>query len=349
MSQSESAVPVRSPFTARRKSVGSSSEWTRKSYLQSEDGPVVIAAVEDLDLMAWTQQNTSSLKDMIEKHGAVLLRGFAVKTVEAFRNFVLALSPNMLEYKERSSPRHKVQADIYTSTDYPAHQSIFFHNENSYQFIWPMKICFFCSLPAEHGGETPIADVRRVYRRLSPKTIQRFEEKCCMYVRNFDEALGLSWQEVFQTSDRLQVDEYCKDNGITCEWKENNGLRTRAIRPAVAVHPRTGERVWFNHVAFFHISTLDASIRDGLLAAMPEPDLPANSYYGDGSSVEEDVIEEIRSAYRSESVSFPWKKGDILAVDNMLTAHSRNPFVGERKILVGMAEPYSRRQDLEAL
>ncbi|SRR6266700_251843 len=342
MSQPETNMPGRVPFSARRKAMGSSAEWIKRSYLKSEDGPVVISPIEQLDLLVWTQQNSMLLKSLMETHGAVLLRGFGVDAVETFNRFVLALSPDMLEYKERSSPRHKVQANIYTSTDYPAHQSIFFHNENSYQCTWPMKIFFYCHVPAAQGGETPIADVRKIYRRLSPITVQRFEEKQCMYVRNFDEALGLSWQEVFQTSDRLEVEDYCKANGITCEWKENNGLRTRAVRSAIAVHPKTNERVWFNHVAFFHISTLDPSVRDGLLAAMPESDLPANSYYGDGSSIEQDVIEEISSAYRSEAVSFPWQKGDILAVDNMLTAHSRNPFVGERKILVGMAEPYSR-------
>ena len=331
------------PFTARRKQVSSATEWTKKSYLQSESGPVVITPIEALDLVAWSRENASSIRDMIEKQGAVLFRGFVIEAIETFRNFVLTLSPDMLEYKERSSPRHKVQPDIYTSTDYPAHQSIFFHNENSYQFTWPMKICFFCCQPAQQGGETPIADVRKVYKRLSAATIRRFEEKNCMYVRNFDEALGLSWQEVFQTSSQLQVEAYCRDNGIACEWKANNGLRTRAIRPAVAVHPRTGEQVWFNHAAFFHISTLDASIRDGLLSAMAESDLPANSYYGDGSPIEDGVIEEIRSAYHSEAISFPWEKGDILAVDNMLTAHSRNPFSGDRKILVGMAEPFSQQ------
>jgi hypothetical protein len=32
--------------------------------------------------------------------------------------------------------------------------------------------------------------------------------------------------------------------------------------------------------------------------------------------------------------------GDILLVDNMLMGHGRNSFVGPRKVLVAMAEPY---------
>lgn len=342
MSNADSHTAFNTPFAPRRKAISSSSQWIDTSYLQSEDGPVVLTARENLDLISWARQNQALLEQLMQKHGAVLLRGFTVDKVEDFRQFVLALSPDMLEYKERSSPRHKVAADIYTSTDYPAHQSIFFHNENSYQFTWPLKIFFFCHTPAEQGGETPIVDVRKVYRRLSAATLGKFRDKQCMYVRNFDEALGLSWQEVFQTSDQGQVEDYCKANGIMCEWKANNGLRTRAVRPPLAVHPKTGEDIWFNHVAFFHVSTLEPAVRDGLLAAMPESDLPSNSYYGDGTLIEDEVVEEIRQAYRGEAVAFPWQRGDILAADNMLTAHSRNPFAGERKILVGMAEPYTR-------
>ena len=74
---------------------------------------------------------------------------------------------------------------------------------------------------------------------------------------------------------------------------------------------------------------------------MAEEDVPANTYYGDGSPIEPEVLDEIRDAYGSATVSSAWRRGDILLLDNMLTAHSRTPYVGERKILVGMSEPHS--------
>jgi hypothetical protein len=49
----------------------------------------------------------------------------------------------------------------------------------------------------------------------------------------------------------------------------------------------------------------------------------------------------VREAYRQETVTFPWQEGDILMLDNMLVAHGRSPFVGSRKIAVGMSETYS--------
>jgi hypothetical protein len=54
------------------------------------------------------------------------------------------------------------------------------------------------------------------------------------------------------------------------------------------------------------------------------------------------VLDELREAYHRETVTFPWHKGDVLLLDNMLAAHGRSPYTGPRNILVGMAEPVSR-------
>jgi alpha-ketoglutarate-dependent taurine dioxygenase len=163
-----------------------------------------------------------------------------------------------------------------------------------------------------------------------------------MYVRNFNDGFGLSWQAVFQTEDKAKVEEYCREFEIQVEWKEGNRLRTRQIRPAVAKHPMTGDEVWFNHAVFFHISTLEAHMRNVLLAQFGDADLPNNTYYGDGSEIESQIMDELRDAYLQELVSFSWQSGDLLMIDNMLTAHSRAPYTGERRILVAMSAPYLR-------
>jgi alpha-ketoglutarate-dependent taurine dioxygenase len=199
-------------------------------------------------------------------------------------------------------------------------------------------------LAASEGGETPIADIRRIYARVSPSVRERFAERGWMYVRNFGAGFGLPWQSVFQTTDKTIVEEHCRKNGIEFEWKENDGLRTRAIRPAIHRHPRTGETVWFNHATFFHVTTLEPAVREMLRVEFSEIDLPTNSFYGDGSPIEDAVLEELREIYRSEEVVFPWQKDDVLMLDNMLMAHGRRPYAGERKILVGMAEPYGEAE-----
>jgi alpha-ketoglutarate-dependent taurine dioxygenase len=313
-----------------------------------ECGPlplVIEPAVDGLDAAAWADGNRDEIDALLARHGAILFRGFDLRTVAAFERFTGAASTERMEYRDRSSPRHEVGARVYTSTDYPPDQSIFPHNEQSYSLTFPMRLFFFCMTPARQGGRTPIADCRKVQAQLSPETHRRFVEKDWMYVRNFGDGFGLPWQSVFQTDDRRVVEEHCRSTGIECEWKSGDRLRTRQVRPAVACHPRTGENVWFNHLTFFHVSTLAPAVRQALTSTFADEDLPNNTYYGDGSPIEPEVLDELRRAYTSQLVSFDWRAGDVLLIDNMLTAHARDPYVAPRRVLVAMTDPY-RRADL---
>ncbi|HEV2863283.1 MAG TPA: TauD/TfdA family dioxygenase [Pyrinomonadaceae bacterium] len=303
---------------------------------------VVRPAVNGVNLLEWAAGSRDFIEGRLLEHGGLLFRGFSLKGADEFERFIEAVSDEVLEYRERSSPRLHVGGKIYTSTEYPADQSIFVHNENSYQSVFPVKIFFHCATAPAEGGETPIADCRRVLARLSPSVRDRFAEKGWMYVRNFGHGFGLPWQTVFQTTDKAEVEAYCRARGIEVEWKEGDRLRTRAVRPAITRHPRTGEPAWFNHATFFHVSTLEPLIRDALLAEFRTEDLPTNTYYGDGSPIEPSVLEELRQLYREETVSFAWEQGDVMMLDNMLTAHGRRPYAGPRKVLVGMSEPFDR-------
>lgn len=344
---SQAVEPFR-PISVRRKSISVTSEGLVQ--LEPANGtrslPLVVRPlVEGLDLVTWALSHREFLNTHLLQHGGILFRDFYVSSAEVFEQFVVACSAQLLEYRERSSPRTQVSENIYTSTDYPANQSIFLHNENSYQHTWPLKIFFFCLTPSAQGGETPIADCRRVLAHIDVKIRESFREKGWMLVRNFGNGLSLSWQSVFQTEDKSAVEAYCRQAGIETEWRGDQ-LRTRQVRPAIAQHPRTGELTWFNHAAFFHVSTLEPTTREGLLAGLDEEELPTNTYYGDGSRIEPSVLEEIREAYHRETISFTWQKGDILMLDNMLVAHGRRPYSGPRRILVAMAEPFDSTKAL---
>jgi alpha-ketoglutarate-dependent taurine dioxygenase len=335
---------IESLGSVKRKAVNISPEDLIKTeFLQPGNNfPLTIKPnVKGVDLQNWAKNNREFLKAELLKYGAILFRDFKVKSIEEFEQIIAAICGEAMEYRYRASPRTQVGGRIYTSTDYPAEQSIFPHNEHTYSPTFPLKIFFFCMSPAAQGGETPIGSCRKVFERIHPDIRDRFIQKKVMYMRNFGDGFGLPWQTVFQTTDKTKVEEYCKTNGIEVEWKADNRLRTRQVGPAVLKHPQTGEIVWFNHATFFHVSTLESTIRDSLLTNLPEEDLPTNTYYGDGSAIEPSVLAELRAAYQQEMVTFTWEKGDVLMLDNMLSIHARQPFIPPRKILVGMAEAYT--------
>jgi alpha-ketoglutarate-dependent taurine dioxygenase len=324
----------------RRQALALSSERLVKETPYGDEGHVLLVEpTVPVDLALWAKEQKEWLEARLAKHGGILFRGFGIASAPVLDRVIHALAGAPLEYRERSSPRQLVSGGVYTSTEHPAHQPIFLHNENSYQHVWPQRVFFACATPPDTGGETPVADTRRVHARIDPAVRRRFVERGVLYTRTFGDGLGLPWQVVFQTGERAAVEEYCRGAGIECQWADGNRLRTRQVRPAVVHHPRTGEPAWFNHAAFFHVTTLEPSLRDALLSQFAEPDLPHNTYYGDGRAIEPAVLDELRGAYAEATRRFPWRAGDLLLLDNILMAHGREPFTGPRSILVGLAQP----------
>jgi hypothetical protein len=329
------------PEAIRRKPIRANQETLVKESALREEGslPLLLQpALDGVNVKEWVAAHRDEVRQKLLTNGAILFRGFTVGTVAEFEEFMQALAGDLLDYSYRSTPRSQVSGKIFTSTEYPAHQTIPQHNEMSYTRRWPMLVAFFCVEPSPEGGETPIADSRAVFQRLDPAIRERFASKSVMYVRNYGDALDLPWRDVFQTDDPAAAEAFCREAGIDFEWKGEDRLRTAQVCQGVAAHPATGEMVWFNQAHLFHVSSLGREMRDALLqSGGDEP--PRNACYGDGSPIDERDLDQIRAAYDSETIAFPWQKGDILLVDNMLVSHGRRPYRGPRKIVVAMAQP----------
>ncbi|MDH6144764.1 MULTISPECIES: TauD/TfdA family dioxygenase [Kitasatospora] len=291
-----------------------------------------LATVEDP--LEWVTAHREPLRAALRSSGFVLLRG-AAGDVGAFHEVVSAVGGDLLEYTERSTPRSAVSGNIYTSTEYPADQAIPMHNENSYASRWPQLLFFSCQTPPATGGATPIADSRSVLALLPADLRARFADGV-VYTRTYRDGLGLSWEEAFQTADRGAVEQYCTRHGIEFEWVED-GLRTRHRRPATARTAHTGEEVWFNQANLFHVSSLEPEVREALLGVYEEADLPRNAYLADGGSITDEDLMTIASVYDRVALALPYGQGDVLMIDNMLMAHGREPYTGDRRILVAMS------------
>ena len=160
-----------------------------------------------------------------------------------------------------------------------------------------------------------------------------------MLDRTYNEDIGASVEEAFGTADRSIVEGYCRANAIEFEWQPGGGLRTSQRRSAVVRHPVTGQRCWFNQIAFLSEWTMDPEVREYLADVYGADALPFTTRFGGGDPIGQDIVDLLNQTYEAHTVRVSWQAGDLLLVDNVRTAHSRDPYTGPREVLAGLADP----------
>jgi hypothetical protein len=183
-----------------------------------------------------------------------------------------------------------------------------------------------------------VADGPAVLDALPAELVERFEREGWLLIRNYNEDIGASFADAFGTDDARAIESYCRAHAIKFEWQEGGALRTWQRRSAIVRHPLTGQRCWFNQIAFLNEWTLAPEVHEYLVDVYGEDGLPFNTRFGNGDPIGADVVQAINAAYEANTVREPWQAGDLLLVDNVRTAHGREPFAGPREVVVAMAD-----------
>ena len=332
-------LPAKTLGAIRRKAVDLAHfNPVKESQMDPEQSlPLIMEpAADQVDLADWARNNRDYIAQKLHTHGGILFRGFNLKTPQDFERVAAGVYTEL--FSEYGDLPREGAGKIYTSTPYPEDKCILYHNESSHMNRWPTRISFFCVIAAKEGGCSPVVDCRKVYQQLDPEIRQKFEQKGVMYVRNFSDGLDVSWQHFFQTNDRSEVEDTCGKQGFICEWVGADDLRVKQRCRAVLRHPVTGEFSFFNQVQLHHVHCLDRDVRESLLSIFKREDLPRHVYYGDGSEIEDSVMDHVGETYEKNAVRFTWQEGDMISLDNMLAAHARDSFVGPRKIVVALGD-----------
>jgi alpha-ketoglutarate-dependent taurine dioxygenase len=294
-------------------------------------------AVEDP--VGWAARHREALRRIVLEHGAVLVRGLGLRDAATVAAVFDRLSIGLMTEREGFAARREHAEGVYSSSAWPPNQPMCMHHERSYAWEFPGLLLFACLRAPSEGGATALADSPSVLAALPPRLVARFEREGWMLTRAYHDDIGASPADAFGTEDRAAIERYCRGNAIEFEWQPDGGLRTRQRRAAVARHPVTGRSCWFNQIAFLSEWTMADEVREYLVDVYGADGLPFNTRYGGGDPVEPEVVALINEVYAAHTVREPWRDGDLMLVDNVRTAHSREAFDGPREVLVGMTDP----------
>jgi len=291
--------------------------------------PPVLRVAPAADAASWAADHRDALRAVIAEHGSALVRGLGLSEATDVGAVFQRLTTSLM-----TEP-----GGIYSSSAWPPNQQMCMHHELSYTLEFPGLMLFACLTAPTEGGATALADSPTVLEALPTDLVEPFEREGWLLTRNYNDEIGASFAEAFGTESRDEVESYCRANAIEFEWQSDGGLRTSQRRHAIMRHPITGQRCWFNQIAFLNEWTLDPEVREYLVDVYGADGLPFNTRLGNGDAIGEDVVRVLNEVYQSHTMREPWQAGDLMLVDNVRTAHSREPFKGSREVLVALADP----------
>jgi D-xylose reductase len=231
----------------------------------------------------------------------------------------------------------------------PPDQPIPFHHELAQTPNPPEYIFFYCETPPEDGcgGQTPIIDSTEVYRYVKehhPEFLAKVREHGARYIRTLpaqddpSSPIGRSYQNTWNVSSKQELEEkLSKVPGCTWEWMgedENSSVRvtTEAV-PAIRMVPDHAQNFIFQHTFANSIVAAYLGWQD------TRNDRHEALRFGNMERMPEDVLEQTAAFMESHRIMYNWKKGDIMALNNKLVMHSRNPFTGKRRVLASIWGP----------
>jgi len=302
----------------------------------SIDLPVTAGVDEPRD--TWFARHRSDLEELLLRHGAVLVTGGAVTRPEEVAAVRAALDWPVAACRDRIAPRTEPAPGVYSWPEWGADRDMCWHHEQSQGATFPARLVLARLAAPARGGAVLLSDTREVLRRLPDRLRSRFREQGWRLHRSFHPYLGTPWAETFGTSDVRELEARLAAEQVEASW-DGGVLRTRQHRRAVVAHPVTGDECWFNDVAFFSQWSVAPVERNVMLDALGPDALPANTYFGDGSPLDEGEYDALTDAHSAAGLRLEFRPGDVLLIDNVLTAHGRESYAGDWDIAVAPAHP----------
>jgi alpha-ketoglutarate-dependent taurine dioxygenase len=296
----------------------------------------------------WMSKHRSAIEQALLSFGAIVWRGFPVATSEHFADLMGGFEPFAQGYAGGTSDRKVVTGNVMEATRTPPEVTIPLHQEMSYMPTGPRLVAFYCREPSLTGGETVICDMRGMREALPGALREKLTTLDVEYVRNMRSAAvddwraeaiyrHPTWQYRFETDDPAVIEVLLEERGAQFEWHADGSLSFWTRVPGMTTHPVTGDILYFNQMnsQVQHPLTIGKDRAAAINAAYGTTTPRAYSVrFSNGEALSEAEFLAIYAAFEQRKIAFPWQAGDVMLLENRLTAHGRNAFTGSRDVQV---------------
>jgi len=301
------------------------------------------------DVAAWIGENRDTLCAKAAQHGAILFRGFPLRTAEDFDLFVAAFGLEDFTYEESLSNAVRTNRTprVFTANEAPPNFAIYLHHEMAQTPIYPGKLFFFCEKPADEGGATPLCRSDLLWDRLS-KECPDFARDCVEKGLSYSNVMppeddpssgmGRSWQSTLRAKTKEEAERRLQELGYLWEWLEDGCLRATTPVLGAVRELGPGRKAFFNQLIAAYRGWRD--VRNDPSSAIT---------FGDGTRLDRKAVDIAVALADDLSFDLPWQQGDVALVDNFVAMHGRRTFSGTRKVLASLTSPHRLLDEQRAM
>jgi alpha-ketoglutarate-dependent taurine dioxygenase len=344
---------ARFPNVERRIVTELSSDEVRCSVVTESSPPLFIEPVGGeiaTDVSAfvhWVGARREILDRLIVQHGGVVLRGFPLRKTADFEALVGQFTAYSAGYVGGSTPRRALGHNVLESTNIASDLRLGVHSEMAYMRDFPARIAFFALQVAPRGGETIIADFRRLSKLIPGPLRDKLQVRGIRNVRNYGPAAeheptdidnpdNRPWNHSFYTDSPSEVDRLARGLGMTTLWHADGSLTVINQIEAFTTHPVTGQSLYRNNIHTGGRLNYTGKHAEAARALVASQRMPTGTVLGDGSSLDAEEGALLSHLIDEVTISWPWLNGDTMILDNLQVAHGRNPYEGARETQVAL-------------
>lgn len=316
----------------------------------------------------WIANNSGYLRDRLKTDGGLYFTGFDVTEPVHFDTVAKAIDPGLCESHDFDDGarmwRTKHVYDASLSSIVKDKLPLSFHNEDAFVPYVPSTIMLCALRPAQYGGETILADGRKVFNDFPEDLKAKFKGRKIKSTFTTPDSTFLVNTRILKHEDEIQ--KLGQKYGAS-SIKRVGDFHTHFVFdvPAVVRHEKTDMPVWFSRAhmanclsqvidiwnAYRYRKNLKSYLESfyvmGKIVFQYLSSLPATQFkknknkdlFRDGCAFDDDSRITIRDqfkicrAYWKNAAILPLNAGDIIILDNLLVTHGRLPYKGSRHLL----------------